>query len=81
MVKNLPSNVGVSGSVPGQGTRIPYAAGLLSPQVTNRELARSRACALQLEKDCWAQQQRFSKAHKKYGKKLKREIKNYFTAI
>ena len=34
MVKNLPSNVGGSGSIPGQGTKIPYTAGQLSPQVT-----------------------------------------------
>ena len=32
MVKNLPSNVGSEGSVPGLGTKISYAMGQLSPQ-------------------------------------------------
>ena len=27
MVKNLPSNAGDAGSIPGQGTKIPHAAG------------------------------------------------------
>ena len=31
VVKNLPSNVGVSSSIPGQGAKIPHAAGELSP--------------------------------------------------
>ena len=30
MVKNLPSNVRDAGSIPGWGTKIPYAAGQLS---------------------------------------------------
>ena len=29
MVKNLPSNAGIMGSIPGQGTKIPYATGQL----------------------------------------------------
>ena len=31
MVKNLPCNAGDVGLIPGQGTKIPYAAGQLSP--------------------------------------------------
>ena len=37
MVKNLPSNAKDSGSIPGQGTKIPHAAGQLNPQGTARE--------------------------------------------
>ena len=38
MVKNLPSNAGDVGSIPGQGTKIPHAAGQLSPHATTTEL-------------------------------------------
>ena len=38
MVKNLPSNAGDVGSIPGQGTKIPYAAGQLSLRATTTEL-------------------------------------------
>ena len=31
MVKNLPSNAGDVGSIPGRGTKIPHAVGQLSP--------------------------------------------------
>ena len=31
VVKNPPSNAGGPGSIPGQGTKIPHAAGQLSP--------------------------------------------------
>ena len=31
MVKNLPSNAGYVGSIPGLGTKIPHAVGQLSP--------------------------------------------------
>lgn len=31
VVKNLPSNVGNTGSIPGHGTKIPHTAGQLSP--------------------------------------------------
>ena len=37
MVKNLPSNAGDMGSVPGQVARIPHAVGLLSPHAASRE--------------------------------------------
>ena len=37
VVKNLPSNARDAGSIPGQGTRIPRAAGQLSPPPTTRE--------------------------------------------
>ena len=36
-VKNLPSNVMDMGSNPGQGTKIPHAAGQLSPHTPTRE--------------------------------------------
>ena len=37
VVKNLPSNAGDMGSIPGQGTKIPHAAGQLSPCATTTE--------------------------------------------
>ena len=40
MVKNPPYNAGGVSSIPGQGTKIPRAAGQLSPRATNTELAR-----------------------------------------
>ena len=39
MVKNLSANAGDAGSIPGQGTKIPHAAGLLSPCTSTREHA------------------------------------------
>ena len=39
-VKNLPYNAGDVGSIPGQGTKIPHAAGQLSPHATTTELTR-----------------------------------------
>ena len=38
MVKNLPYNAGNAGSIPGQGTKIPNAAGQLSLRATTTEL-------------------------------------------
>ena len=38
VVKNLPYNAGGTGSIPGQGTKIPHAAGQLSPCATTTEL-------------------------------------------
>ena len=40
VVKNLPSNAGDAGSIPGQGTKIPHATGQLSPCAATTELAR-----------------------------------------
>ena len=37
LVRNLPFNAGDAGSIPGQGTKIPDAAGQLSPHATTRE--------------------------------------------
>ena len=37
MVKNLPSNAGVTGSIPDQGTKIPHAMGQLSLRAATRE--------------------------------------------
>ena len=39
VVKNLPSNAGDAGLIPGQGTKIPRATGQLSPCATTTELA------------------------------------------
>ena len=39
VVKNLPFNAGDTGLIPGQGTKIPHAAGQLSPHTATRELA------------------------------------------
>ena len=38
VVKNLPSNAGDASSIPGRGTKIPHAAGQLSPLTTTTEL-------------------------------------------
>ena len=48
--KNLPSNTGVRGSIPGQGTKIPPAAEQLSPGATTRESMYhiERSCVPQL---------------------------------
>ena len=40
MVKNLPSNAGNVGSIPGLRTKIPHALGQLSPHSTVREMLR-----------------------------------------
>ena len=40
VVENPPSNAGDAGSIPGWGTKIPHAAGQLSPCATTTELAR-----------------------------------------
>ena len=34
VVKNLPSNAGDAGSIPGQGIKTPHSKGQLSPQAT-----------------------------------------------
>ena len=49
-VKNPPSNAGDAGSIPGQGTKIPHAAGQLSPHATTTEPMCSRAHVAQLER-------------------------------
>ena len=50
VVKNPPSNAGDAGLIPGRGTKIPHAAGQLSPHATTTEPTRPGACAPQLEK-------------------------------
>ena len=37
MVKNLPSDVWDSGSIPDQGTKIPHVSGQLNPHAATRE--------------------------------------------
>ena len=54
MVKNLPSITGDTGSIPGQGTKIPHAAGQLSPRAATTETARSGARVPQLERSLCA---------------------------
>ena len=49
MVKNPPCNAGDMGSIPGWGTKIPYAAGQLSLCVTPTELEHSGTHAPQLQ--------------------------------
>ena len=49
VVKNLPSNAGDAGSIPGLGTKIPHMAGQLSLGTKSIEL-----CALQLQSPCTA---------------------------
>ena len=39
VVKNMPSNAGERGLIPGWGTKIPHAARQLSPNATTTELA------------------------------------------
>ena len=66
VVKSPPSNAGDTGLIPGQRTKIPHAAGQLSPWATTNELihlnervfvpqttepTRSGACAPQLERE------------------------------
>ena len=49
MVKNLPCNAGDTGSIPGRGTKIPYAMGQLSLCATTTEPAHSGAHTSQLD--------------------------------
>ena len=44
MVKNLPSDAGVTGSIPGSGNKIPYTMGQLNLGASTREPA---CCDLQ----------------------------------
>ena len=41
VVKNLPSNAGDAGSIPGWGTKIPHAEGQLTPCATTTDLSAS----------------------------------------
>ena len=50
VVKNPPSNAGDAGSIPGWGTKIPHAAGQLSPCAATTKPVRYRAQELQLER-------------------------------
>ena len=50
VVKNPPSHAGDAGLIPGRGTKIPHAAGQLSPCTATTEPTRSGACAPQLER-------------------------------
>ena len=49
VVRNPPSNAEDVGSIPGQGTKIPHAAGQLSPCTATTEPACSGALGSQLE--------------------------------
>ena len=48
-MKNLPSNAGDLGFIPGQGAKIPHAAGQLSLHTATMEPVHSRARVPQLE--------------------------------
>ena len=50
VVKNLPTNAGDTGSIPGLGRSLEDAKEQLSPCTTTIETASPRACALQQEK-------------------------------
>ena len=50
VVKNPPSNAGDAHSIPGRGTKIPHAAGQLSPRVTTTEPTCPGSRAPQLER-------------------------------
>ena len=39
VIKNLPSNAGDAGSIPGRGTKIPHAVGQLSPHAATTKHA------------------------------------------
>ena len=63
MIKNVPSNVGDAGLIPGQGTKIPHVTG--------------QARASHLEKS-HAQQQRIKKSQKKKKSVFPRKFKRTF---
>ena len=50
VVKNPPANAEDTGSIPGRGTKIPHAAGQLSPRATTTEPVCSGAHEPQLER-------------------------------
>ena len=52
VVKTLPSNAGDTGSIPGQGTKIPHAAGHLSPNAAVTEPALWSWCTPAGEGSC-----------------------------
>ena len=49
MIENLPCNAGDSGSIPGQGTKIPHTVEQLSLRTTTAELVHSQVRVLQPE--------------------------------
>ena len=51
MIKNPPCNTGDVGSIPGQGTRIPRAAGQLSLQVPSLEATTRESVCLNERSD------------------------------
>ena len=51
MVKNSPSNAGDAGSIPARGTKIPHAAGQLSPCATTTEPTCPGAHTPQLDRE------------------------------
>ena len=51
MAKNLPSNAGDVGLIPGQGTKVPHATGQLSPHATTTEPTPPGDCTSQLERE------------------------------
>ena len=64
MVKNPPSNARDAGSIPGQGTKIPHAAGQLSPRTAATEPVHSGVHAPQLKRSPRASMKRTCAASK-----------------
>ena len=87
MVKNPPSNAVDVGLIPGLGTKIPHAAGQLSPRAATTEPTRSGARAAQLESLCTTTREARAAKIKKQTKKttsvkdLKREIKSILNGM
>ena len=52
VVKNLPGSAGVTGSIPGRGTKIPHAVEHLSLRATTTEPVCSGTRVPQLERPC-----------------------------
>ena len=87
VVKNLPLNTGDTSLIPGQGTKIPYAVGLLSPRAAITEptghserahtlwtvrAAAGEACVLLLERSLGTPQLRPSTARRVIQKERNR---------
>ena len=65
MVKNLLSSAGDAGSIPGHGTKIPHAAGQLSPSTTISEAHMLwSSCTITREKSSNKEQQKTSQSRR-----------------
>ena len=73
VVKNLPSNAGDTGLIPGQGTKVPHATGQLSLWVATAEPEGSGAHTPQLERSLHATTETWCNQINKGLKKKKKE--------